>query len=130
MELYKHFSTGTTYIDNDGEYHGYLPERHDKLLVLHIKHNDYSINVYEDALVIQYKYMSMVYEHSFSVGRWRYNIAALQAYQYGEKKQLIYMDSLLRTLISEHTIEGCHVSDYAAIQLINTHRVNDTPQGR
>lgn len=130
MELFKHYRNGTTHIDSDGEYHGYLPSRQDKLLALNITHNDYVINVYEDALVIKYKYMTMTYEHSFTVGRWRYNLAVLQTYPHNEKKQLVYMDSLLRTLISDHTIEGCHVSDYTAIQLINSHRVNDTPQGR
>lgn len=127
MIIFKHYSDGTTYIDSDGEYHGYLPTRTDKLMSVHIKHDGFNIYVYEDAIAIHHKYVSMVYEHSFKIGRWRYDIQALTAYAHNEKKLLVHMDSLLRELVNQHTLDGCHVHDYNAIVLINNHSTDTNP---
>jgi len=65
MEMFKHYKDGTTYIDSEGSYHGYLPVRQDTVLSIHIKHTDLDIYVYTDAIAIYHKYISMVYEDSF-----------------------------------------------------------------
>jgi|GEM_PF-5823183 len=125
MKLFKHYKGGTVYIDDDGEYHGYLPTRQEKLLSIHIKHSDLDIYVYEDAIAIYHKYISMVYEHSFKIGRWSYPIEALGQYKANEKKLLVRMDSVLRELVNQHTVEGEHVQDYYAIIFLNTHKATE-----
>ncbi|MFX4310379.1 hypothetical protein F8O53_00255 [Enterobacter sp. 63] len=124
MDVFKHYSNGTTHIDSTGEYHGYLPSRTDKLLDIHINHSGFDIHIDYYNISIRHKYITMVYETSFSVGKWQYSIEALPHYNYGERNTLIEMEGLLRELVNEHTLYGVHVSDYHSLQVINSHRTD------
>lgn len=124
MEIFKHYSKGTVIIDSEGNYTGYYPDRNETLLNVHIKHNTFNIYIYSDAIAIYHKNLSMVYEHSFRVGRWQYCIDALQQYKKNERNMLLHMDATLRELVYQHSVEGIPINDYYSIQLINTHRVN------
>lgn len=122
MELFKHYKDGTTYIDSDDSYHGYLPSRGDKLLSIHIKHDGFDVYVYPDALAIHHKYISMVYERSFKIGKWVYPLAALTQYKANERRMLVHMDSLLRELVNQHSLDGVRVQDYHTITVLNMHK--------
>lgn len=123
MEIYKHYKGGTVHI-TDGEYKGYYPDRNEPILSIHIIDGEYHIHIYSDAITIQYKYIRMVYEHSFTIGRWQYTISVLNEYKGSERKRLIEMDNMLRELVNEHTIHSVSVRDYGVISLLNSHRVS------
>lgn len=124
MDVFKHYTDGTTHIDNAGEYHGYLPSRTDKLLAIHIHHSGFDIHIDHYTISISHKYITMVYETSFKIGKWKYPIDSLHSYTHGERNTLFEMEGLLRELVNEHTLDGVHVSDYHSLQVINTHRTD------
>ena len=124
MDVFKHYTNGTTHIDSDADYHSYLPSRTDKVLTIHIHHSGFDIHIDHSSILIRHKYITMVYETSFKIGKWKYPINALHAYIHGERNTLIEMEGLLRELVNEHTLDGIHVSDYHSLQVINTHRTD------
>lgn len=124
MDVFKHYTNGTTHIDSDADYHSYLPSRTDKVLTIHIHHSGFDIHIDHSSILIRHKYITMVYETSFKIGKWKYPINALHAYIHGERNTMIEMEGLLRELVNEHTLDGIHVSDYHSLQVINTHRTD------
>lgn len=124
MDVFKHYTNGTTHIDSDADYHSYLSSRTDKVLTIHIHHCGFDIHIDHSSILIRHKYIAMVYETSFKIVKWKYPINALHAYIHGERNTLIEMEGLLRELVNEHTLDGIHVSDYHSLQVINTHRTD------
>lgn len=122
MITHKHYKDGTTTITADGNYQGYLPSRTESPISIHIIHDEYSIHLDEHAVVINHKYLSIVYQTRFKVGRWSYPIGTIEHYQYNEKKELHFMNSVLDHLVNHSEFMGERITDYTTVKLLHSHR--------
>lgn len=120
MNIYRHYRNGTTHITPDGEYRGYTPNRTDTLLHVSIHTDGYRIDIHPDALIIAYKNVYMVKDHSYTVGRWTYPIETLDSYKYTERRRLNEMAELLNEIVNESSILSVPICDYHTIEYIRT----------
>lgn len=120
MNIFKHYSNGTSHIDSDGEYHGYSPSRNEVILSVHIQIDDYHVHIYPDGISVQYKYIR-VQPTYYTIGRWRYHVDALNGSRFNEKKRVLHMYDLLQEMLLEQRIGGIAINDWSVIKVIQSH---------
>lgn len=120
MNILLQYKEGITYI-TDGSYSGYDPSRGDTLLSATIQYNSYSFILSHHTICIQHKYITITYNYQFTIGRWIYNIDSLMNFKGQERKELLYMHSLLHELVNNCTLDGLVLS-HRIQPFINTHR--------
>lgn len=124
MNIYKHYSDGTTHIDSDGEYHGYYPSRNEVILSVHIATDDYHIQIYPEGISVLYKYIK-VQPTYYTIGKWRYHIDALHGSTFSEKKRVLHMYDVLTELLTEHSVNGERLRDWGVIRVLESHIEQD-----
>ncbi|HBW8876068.1 TPA: hypothetical protein MFN52_005085 [Klebsiella quasipneumoniae subsp. similipneumoniae] len=120
MDIQLKYKEGITYI-TDGEYSGYEPSRGDIIVSATIQYNNYSFILSHHTIRIKHKYLSIAYNIQYTIGRWIYHIDSLMNYKGQERKELLYMHSLLNELVNNCTIDGLVLS-HRITPIINTHR--------
>lgn len=118
MNIFRHYRNGTTHITPDGENRGYTPNRTDTLLHVSIHTDGYRIDIHPDALIIAYRNVYMVKDHSYTVGRWTYPIETLDSYKYTERRRLNEMAEVLNEIVNESPILSVPICDYHTIKYI------------
>ena len=120
MDIQLKYKEGVTYI-KDSEYSGYEPSRRDTIVSATIQYNNYSFLLSHHTIRIKHKYLSIAYNIQYTIGRWIYNIDSLMNYKGQERRELLYMHSLLNELVNNCSIDGLVLSRHIT-PIINIHR--------
>lgn len=120
MITYLHFPNGTTVL-KDNDYSGYEPDRHDRVNTIHIDDGEYQYYICPHYVLVKYKYMTVIYNQCFKIGKWRYSIDHITTYKGSESKHLIDMNAALIALVEHRTINGERLLDRRTTNVLLTH---------
>lgn len=119
MLIYYHYTNGTTTSQN-GVQTGYEPDRRESPIHIHIDLSPYQIHIDPYYISVQYKYIRLIYEQYFTVGRWRYPIEAMHTN--AERKHLQYMQELINNMINNNTIDDEPIKEWKLLRVLDTHK--------
>ncbi|HCR0901164.1 TPA: hypothetical protein OMT82_000396 [Enterobacter cloacae] len=125
MNITLHFTNGSTTI-TDGTYSGYEYSRHDKLITAHISIDAaYSLYIDQYSITAKYKYITVVHNLYFTVGRWRYPWCSLDTYTGTEARHLTYLSELINEAIEHDKLNGRPIECYRISEVLKQFKGDD-----